>query len=295
MPKKDDEGGDILISQGAKRSIHTASDDISKALSGESASIVSTAIEHAKEQEELEKEKTLASNKNKAWFGLAILLLVISTGFIVWGILTKERNITIEPIVAYQGIITYDKTEFMGNFESKSSLLVQKFKDAETEVKAPGLVRFRFKNIDPVSTTNLITAFGWRPGVRFSAGLDNNFDFGVYRTKITTKDAEVEKNYPFILFKTNGSDQSFSGFSLWEDNILFDIGEIFGIGAQTALDPIYQKKFQNVTIESHDGRILYDSNNNPLIIMIFLDENHALITNSKEAVAEILKRVLLKK
>jgi preprotein translocase subunit SecG len=279
---------DILIDQGGQRaSIHTVNEDISKALSGSSARVVKKAISVAKEQEEIEHEKTLDSNLNKFLFGLAILFLVTSIGFLIWSIQKKGNNVTVDPIIAYQGLVTYEQVQVIGDFESKPSLMNQKFKDAEAVVASKGITRFRFKNVDPVNTTNLIEAFGWKPGPKFLGGLENTFDFGIY--------FNGEKKSPFIMFKTNGSDQSFSGFSLWEDNVLFDLGQMFSINAQTAFDPIYQKKFENITIESHDGRVLYDADNNPILIMIFIDDTHALITNSKQAVVEILNRLLLKK
>lgn len=284
----DKENENILIDQGAKKaSIHTANEDISRALSGTSAHIVKETIDQANEKEQIRKEQTLASNKNKILFFITLLFFTASAGFFVWGIQKKDRSVTIDPTVSYQGIITYDQTKNIGDFEAKASLLMQKFKTAEGEVINDGITRFRFNNIDPVSTKTLIETFGWKPGNKFQTGLENTFDFGVYR--------QAEKNYPFILFKTIGTDQSFAGFSLWEDNILFDLGDMFSVNAQTAYDPIYQKKFVPISIESHDGRVLYDADNNPLLIMIFLDENHALITNSREAVAKILERVILKK
>lgn len=279
---------DILIDQGGQRaSIHTVNEDISEALSGSSARVVKKAISVAKEQEEIEHEKTLDSNLNKFLFGLAILFLVTSIGFLIWSIQKKGNNVMVDPIIAYQGLVTYEQVQVIGDFESKPSLMNQKFKDAEAVVVSKGITRFRFKNVDPVNTANLIEAFGWKPGPQFLGGLENTFDFGIH--------ISGEKKSPFILFKTNGSDQSFSGFSLWEDNVLFDLGQMFSINAQTAFDPIYQKKFENITIESHDGRVLYDADNNPILIMIFIDNTHALITNSKQAVVEILNRLLLKK
>lgn len=278
----------ILIDQGAKKaSIHTANEDISRALSGTSAKIVKETIDDALEKEEIRKEETLSSGKNKVLFFATLLFFIGSAGFFVWGIQKKDRSITIDPLVSYQGIITYDQTKNMGDFEQKGTLLLQKYKDAMQQVTTDGITRFRFNNVDPVSTKTLIDTFGWKPGNKFQTGLTNAFDFGVYHSK--------DKNYPFILFKTIGTDQSFAGFSLWEDGILFDLGDMFSVNAQTAYDPIYQKKFEPITIESHDGRVLYDVDGNPLLIMIFLDENHALVTNSREAVAKILERVILKK
>lgn len=286
-----DDSEDILIKQGVKRAIHTVNQDISSALSGSSARTVKKAIETAKDQELLKQERTLSLSINKMWFILTMVLLVGSAGVLIWGIETKNNSLAVDPILTYQGLITYDQTKVIGDFEPKASLMNQKFKDADKEVAQTGITRFRFKNVDPVSSTNLIKAFEWKLSSTFSSGLESAFDFGVYQTKTT--DGTV--NSPFVLFKTNGSDQSFAGFSMWESNVLFDLGQIFNINAKTALDPIYQKKFTNITIESHDGRALYDDNGNPLIIMIFIDENHALVTNSKQAVVEILKRVILKK
>lgn len=287
-----DEKDDILINQGAKKaSIHTVNEDISNALSGSSAKTVSDAIYIAKKQKEFEEAKTLASATNKMWFILTILVLLSSAGFLIWTVNQKDKNITVEPVPVYQGIVTYDSVQTIGDFETKSSLLKQKFIEGEKSLTSKGLIRFRFKNIDPVGPDNLIKGFDWKLSPKFTSGLESSFDFGVY----ISKNNNLQKNSPFILFKTDGSDQSFSGFSLWEDDILFDLGEIFKINAQTALDPIYQKRFENITIESHDGRVLYDADGNPLVIMIFIDENHALVTNSKEAVVEILRRVILKK
>ncbi|OGI72657.1 hypothetical protein A3J61_01295 [Candidatus Nomurabacteria bacterium RIFCSPHIGHO2_02_FULL_38_15] len=286
MPEEKD---DILISQGAqKASIRTVDQDVSRALSGASAQIVREALDLDREKTVFKKEGSLASNKNKLWLALTLIALITITGLAIWTIQKKDKSITVEPVIIYSGLVTYDQTKTIGNFEPKSSILKKQIVDAKSEAPAIGLTRFRFVNIDPVGTNDLLKAFDWKLSPKFSSGLETTFDFGVYT------DTE-QKQAPFILFKTIGTDQSFLGFSLWEDNILFDLGEIFNVNAQTALDPIYQKKFVNITIESHDGRILYDADNNPLMIMIFVDENHALVTNSKEAVKEILKRVILKK
>lgn len=283
-PEKDN----ILIEQGAKKaSIHTANDDISKALSGSSARIVKDTIDFAREKESLKKEETLESSKNKILFGLTILFFASSAFFIILGFQKQEVDISVDPVVAYQGIVTYDNTINIGEFEPKRSLILEKIKKAKQENSKIGISRFRFSNIDPVSSDVLIESLEVNPGVRFKSTIKNFIDIGIYN--------DGQKNYTFMLISTDGTDQSFAGFSLWENNILFDLGEILEVNAQTAFDPIYQKKFEPITIESKDGRVLRDAEGNIILVMIFIDENHALITNEKQVVKKILDRVLLKK
>lgn len=283
-PEKDN----ILIEQGAKKaSIHTANDDISKALSGSSARIVKDTIDFAREKESLKKEETLESSKNKILFGLTILFFASSAFFIILGFQKQEVDISVDPVVAYQGIVTYDSTINLGEFEPKRSLILEKIEKAKQENSKSGISRFRFSNIDPVSSDVLIESLEINPGVRFKGTIKNFIDIGVYN--------DGQNNYPFVLINTDGTDQSFAGFSLWENNILFDLGEILEVNAQTAFDPIYQKKFEPITIESKDGRVLRDAEGNIILIMIFIDENHALITNEKQVVKKVLDRVLLKK
>lgn len=282
------ENENILIEQGAKKaSIHTANDDISKALSGSSAKTVKETIDFSRTKELLKKEETLESGKNKILFGLTITLFIASSLFVIWGIQKRDTSVTVEPVVSYQGIITYDNTINIGEFEPKRSLILEKFEQSKNTNIAPGLSRFRFSNVDPVSADTIISALEIEPGIKFKSTIKNFIDFGVYN--------DQNKNYPFILISTDGTDQSFAGFSLWETKILLDLGDFLDINAQTAFDPIYQKRFEPVVIESRDGRALKDAEGNIILIMIFVDENHALITNNTVVVKNILQRVLLKK
>lgn len=286
MDKKD-EKIQIKKDDSQKIGIHTVKDDLSMALSGNSARTVKKAIDDARAEENVTRNRNLRSNKNKFLFGLSIILLVVATILIVLGLGKRNFGATVEPQIIYPGLITYDDTKIIGEFEPKPSLMKKKWLDANVDLKM-GLTRLRFQNIDPVKTKDLVEAFGWEMSAILKGNLGPVIDFGFYKN-------ENDNVSPFILIQTLGTDQAFAGFSTWEDKILFDLGEVFNFNDLAALDPIYQKQFESILIQSHDGRVLYDDNGQIVLIMIFLDESHAVVTNSKEAVTEILKRVILNK
>jgi len=83
----------------------------------------------------------------------------------------------------------------------------------------------------------------------------------------------------------------FDSLRTWEPNILTDLHGFLGtkIGSDTSY--LFTKDFTDSIIENKNARILYDNNNNIILMYIFADDNSVIITDSENAAHEIILRL----
>jgi hypothetical protein len=108
----------------------------------------------------------------------------------------------------------------------------------------------------------------------------------------------LDKNQPFIIFKTLSFENTYAGMLAWETNIKEDLQTIFrlsgyqsGGGILNELTPSDIKKFEDGVISNKDVRILRDDNKNIMLLYGIVDPQTIVITVSDSAFREIVSRL----
>ncbi len=273
----------ILVEQGA---IRTYEKDMEQALRGEEGALVKETIERAREDQHARGSVARERSKNQVLVWLSILFIFGSAFglYYAWNI-KQESAIPATPTVV--PVIFFDTSTEAKTLPATSDYVLETIIKAKESTDAPGTLRrvfFTDNKNNPVESLLLFQSLGWHIDEFLTHSLSGRSEVGIYTNPDGTKS-------PFVLGTTDGSDAAYRGLATWEVKALEDTATLFDIKTSTINDPIYQKNFAPITIKNKDGRVLYDEQNKPLIIIEFLDNNHFIVTNSKEAVKEVLLRL----
>lgn len=277
------ENNNILVEQGA---IRTYEKDMEQALRGEEGALVKETIERAREDQHARGSLARERSKNQVLVWLSILLICGSIFglYYVWNV-KQESAIPATPTVV--PVIYFDTSTEKTTLPATADTVLETIIQAKVNSDTPGTLRrvlFTDNTNNPVESILLFQSLGWHIDEFLTHSLAGRSEVGIYTNNDGTKS-------PFILGTTDGSDAAYRGLATWEVKALEDTATMFDIETTTINDPIYQKGFSQITIKNKDGRALYNEQNKPLIIIEFLDNNHFIVTNSKDAVKEVLLRL----
>jgi hypothetical protein len=76
--------------------------------------------------------------------------------------------------------------------------------------------------------------------------------------------------------------------------MLDDMFAVFEINVSGDNKYLFEKKFKDVFINNKDARVLTDNNNNPLLYYLFIDKENFVITQSEDAIKEVISRLFTK-
>ncbi len=273
----------ILVEQGAA---HTYEKDMEQALRGEQSGLVKETIERAREDQNARGSIAREKTKNQILIWLSVLFILVSLGSIYYSWTTQQQlsipaTPTIVPVVFFN--TTTQPTVLPSTTQVVSDIIMQ----AKNETLSPGTlhrVLFTDTTNTPASSILLFQSLGWHIDEFLTHSLSGRSEVGIYTNTDGIKS-------PFVLGTTDGTDAAYRGLATWETKALEDTATLFDIQTKTINDALYQKSFEQITIKNKDGRALYDDQNKPLIIIEFLDNNHFIVTNSKDAVKEVLVRL----
>ncbi|MFA5987274.1 MAG: hypothetical protein WC797_01310 [Candidatus Paceibacterota bacterium] len=111
--------------------------------------------------------------------------------------------------------------------------------------------------------------------------LDQNlFMYGVY--------SSIE-NSGFLLLKTNFMEKAYAEMLSWEENLLAKDMMPF-LSTKKGSDEIYKAKFKDELIKNTNARVLQSATGGVYLVYGFLDRDVLLITGTKQAFTEILRR-----
>ncbi len=273
----------ILVEQGA---IRTYEKDMEQALRGEESALVKETIERAREDQHARGSIARERSKNQVLVWLSVLLIFGSVIglYYLWNIKQESAIPAIPTVVP---VIFFDTSTQPNTLPATTDSVLETIMQAKEISDAPGTLRrvlFTDNTNNPAGSLLLFQSLGWHIDEFLTHSLSGRSEVGIYINPDGTKS-------PFILGTTDGSDAAYRGLATWEVKALEDTATMFGIETATINDPIYQKGFAQITIKNKDGRALYDEKNKPLIIIEFLDNNHFIVTNSKDAVKEVLLRL----
>ncbi|NOY35511.1 MAG: hypothetical protein GXP44_01145 [bacterium] len=108
--------------------------------------------------------------------------------------------------------------------------------------------------------------------------LDGKFMLGVFRSS---------RKSPVLILKVKFYERAFASMINWEKNMFENLGIFFG-GEETEpnSDGFIDKEIRNT-----DTRILYDTEGNPILIYAFFGKKYLVITDNKDALVEIFRRL----
>ncbi len=230
-------------------------------------------------------EETKETNRTFLMAG-GIFLLLAGIAIAGWLLFFRKEPLTDEiKTNAPESLITFEKQEVAvlrsENKEELIGLIQKKFESPisiNTILDIPIFLKSQNKK-EYLSSSKFLEILEIKPPANFSQSLDGNFTLGIYYLK---------KNSPFLVFKISSFDLGFSGALNWEKKMANDLKDILlvkNIGLS--------RQFQDKIIKNRDARILYDADNNPILMYAFINKKYLVIAADADTFEEIMKRAAI--
>ena len=270
--------------------IQTYAEDMAKVIEDDRGGGLIKKIIHGEEEHEKEK---MAPEAKKNKFFMFVSFLLMFFGLTTLSYLIDARDIPTVPVEEqFAPLIFNDKSVFIEIKDLNKDQIAQTVRNAvdTTKVKrggVEGIYPTYGKKVVELRQFLSIIKGNFVPGG--DAFVSDNFLMGVVNNE-TQPALSGGKDF-FILLKVSSNADVFETFRLWESKMFFDLHGFFGLTLSPETKYFLIKEFQNGIIENKNARILFDSNNQIVMMYIFADENSVVITNSQNATHEIILRL----
>lgn len=279
-------------SEGGNRVVQTYADDMASVLENDTEGLVKKII-HGEEEHELEKKNlSPESKKNKTFMLISFLLIFLALIILSFFFLRKTSNtVSVEP--QFTPIIFNDKLsniEVLGLGKDQIAEAVLN-KVNTTEVKTVGLEGlYLSENKQFIGLRRFISIIksSFVPDVN-PLLVSDNFLMGVVNVK--AGDVRASGEGFFILLKVRSTADIFDALRAWEGKMFLDLHGFLGIALSSDTSYLLTKGFEDGIENNKNARILYDKDGKIALMYVFADENSVIITNSENAVREIMLRL----
>ena len=94
-----------------------------------------------------------------------------------------------------------------------------------------------------------------------------------------------------MLLKVRSFSDIFPVMLGWENKMLYDLSEFFGININSATNYLFTKDWQDGIVENKNARILKDNNGKIVLMYIFVNDSSVIVTSSEMATKEVILRI----
>ena len=281
------------------KNVETYTADMVRAIESDKGGLIKKII-HEEEEHEAEKiNLSPRSKKNRAFMFISFILIIVALAVLFFLAFFDDRINTVLIAPQFTSIIFTDQTDFIPIDG------LTKDKIAETISNQANNTKVKVGGINGIHLTESKKIIGFD---RFATLLKNsltsnqlalisdNFLLGVFKSGLSpasTVGGSVSPNIGdlFMLIKIRSFADIFPVMQSWESKILYDLHGFFEVELSPETNYLFTKSFEDGIVANKNTRILKDNNGKIVLMYIFADDNFVIITNSKNAVNEIILRL----
>jgi hypothetical protein len=272
--------------------VRTYAEDMARTLESGEGGMIKKIIQEQERVEEQKKELSPESKKNKIFMITSAVLAVLALFTLVLVITFRQKIFTVSVAPQFKPIIFIDQSkplEIGGlNKDKIAQTVLNEVKTAK--IKSGGVEGiYLMNNKRPVLLREFISLIksSFIPGE--TVFVSDNYLLGVFN-KETVADGGASKSL-FFLLKVRSLADVFQSMRDWENKIFYDLHGFWGIDITTDTNYLLTKDFEDGIVENKNARILRDNDGKIVLMYIFADENSIIITNTPQAVHEIILRL----
>ena len=268
------------------KNVETYTADMVKAIESDKGGLIKKIIHEEEEHEALKKELSPDSKKNRAFMFISIILIILALAALVFLIFLNQKINTVPIMPQFSSIIFADQT----NFLPVDGLTKEKI--AETISNQANNTKVKTGGMEGIYLTENQKVIGFKQFATFMKSnlttdqlslISDNFLLGVLNEK-NTKDL-------FMFLKVKSFSDIFPVMQNWESKMLYDLHGFFGVKLSPDTNYLFTKSFEDGIVANKNARILRDNNGQIVLMYVFADDNSIFITNSENAVSEIILRL----
>jgi len=267
------------------KNVETYTADMVKAIESDKGGLIKKII-HEEEEHEAEKiNLSPGSKKNRVFMFISITLIILALGVLVFFAFFNEKINVIEITPQATSIIFTDQTDFI----PIDGLTKEKI--AETISNQANNTKVKIGGINGIYLTENKKVIGFD---RFATLLKSNLttdQLGLINDNFLMGVLNEETKNLFMLIKARSFADIFPVMQSWESKMLYDLHGFFGVNLSPETNYLFTKSFEDGIVANKNARILRDNNGKIVLMYVFADDNSIIITNSENAVNEIILRL----
>ena len=275
--------------------VETYTGDMAGALQGDSeAGLVKKVIHRQEEYEEEEKRLSPESRRNKFFLSFGTFLLfgaVILAGYFF---LTSKSD-TVMVARPFTSMIYTDKNTFLEVSGLKKDKIYAAVSNEinQSSIKPGGVEGiYLTENKQVIGLRQFITLINsaFYPGAN-KLIVSDDFMMGFFKNQAASDTSQNNPNGFFLLIKMQSISDIFSLMRAWENNMLSELHGFTGLDLNSSTNYLFTQNFQDGLIQNKNARILYDNKGNIVLMYVYVDDTHVLVTDSEAAADEIIMRL----
>ena len=271
--------------------VQTFAGDMAEVIENDKEGLIKKIIHGEEEHEEEKKNLSPESKKNKLFMSIGIFLFFIALVTLSFLFFKKDIG-TVQIEQQSTPLIFNDKSIFLEvDALSKDEIIQTVFNQVnQTEVKIGGV-----EGIYLIENKKIIGFQRFSTLIKSNLVFDEaNFisdDFLMGSMLIGLKSTSPKAGDFFMLLKVSSILDVFNSMRTWEGKMFSILHGFFGINISSETNYLFTKEFQDGMVENKNARILYDQNENIVLMYVFADDNSIIIANSEPVVHEIMLRL----
>ncbi len=299
-----DENDKKLNSKTNLKTLRTYMSDMADTVRSNDISVIKVALaeQNKHEREDLYRKVEGSSSKKAFWIigGIILIGAAIYGSYFIFK--QKAKNDAPQPMQKIESIISYDEITNVDltGAENLNDKLISIKKEIIKSNKN-GLIKYipitkeTMGVKEKVLVSKLFSLMETTAPSSLVRSLSDSYMMGVY-IKNPSASIETDDGKPnlFMILETNDYDFSYAGMLEWEKTIAGDMFNLFEFKTNDNKTELGKKQFKDIIIDNKDARVLYSEDNKPLLYYIFTNKSKIIITDSQDAIREILGRLIIK-
>lgn len=272
--------------------VETFANDMAEVIENDNEGLIKKIIQEEEGHEEEKKNLLPESKKNKILMLLGAIFIIVSMVILFFLILNNGNK-----------TVTVEKQFVPPIFNEKTSLLevggLKKDEIAQAVLKEINTTEVKDGGVEGIYLSENKQIIGLRRflsliGSSFDPGentlfVNDNFLMGVVNVK--AGDVRASGEGFFLLLGVRSTADIFDALRAWEGKMFLDLHGFIGIPLSNDTGYLLTKSFEDGVVENKNARILYDNNGKMVLAYVFTSDTSVTITNSAEAVHEIILRL----
>ena len=275
---------------------HTYAEDMAKMMRTDEASVIKVALTEQKHREQEQMKIKNRKEKGRNWiFIIGGIILVAGAIYALQIINQKTKVDSVHPQISTgtPSLIASDKQTIIpsDSFYSENDI-AQALAKARNQQGTSGSVNELVFTKGVGSTATVLSASEFLNLIKSSitSNLENTL-LKQMMVGIYTDTSATPLAHTFFIFQISNYDSAYAGSIAWEKTLLTEFFPLFGIDVTGTNAILLQKPFDNSLLNNQNIRVLNDTNGNPILYSVFLDNKFYMLTDSPDAIIEMTNRL----